>query len=97
MESSKARIKRYLPYITDGWIVDNDMPADELSEYDSYIQNMENLAANFGDLDALKQFFEHILTHPGINTEELAGSHFTWSNEQVREIITYVYQKVWTK
>ncbi|MBW4690641.1 MAG: hypothetical protein KME27_02615 [Lyngbya sp. HA4199-MV5] len=96
MESHKDRIERYLGDVTASWFGDNDMPADELSEYDSYIENMKMHAERFGNLDALKQFFEHLLAHPEINTEALTSSQFAWDDEQVREIIAYAHQKIWT-
>jgi hypothetical protein len=94
MEISKYKFERYLAEVTDIWIAEHDMPADELSEYDSHIENMKLHAEKAGELEALKLGFEEILTHPDINTEELTGSHFTWSDEQVREIIAYAYQKI---
>ena len=88
-------VRSYIWHVTGFWIIKNDIPADNLAEYDSFIENMKASAIHFGDLDALKIAFEYILLNSDINTESLTDSDYPWDNEEVRKIIHYAWEKIW--
>ncbi|HLP91054.1 MAG TPA: hypothetical protein VK184_21030 [Nostocaceae cyanobacterium] len=89
-------VRDYLWYILGFWIIEHDLPADELSEYDEYIENMKMNAIRKDELDTLKLAFDHILANSKINTESLADSDYPWDDAEICEIIRYAYQKIWS-
>ncbi|MBW4599435.1 MAG: hypothetical protein KME29_07430 [Calothrix sp. FI2-JRJ7] len=95
MEISEYMVRSYLWYVTGFWIIKNDLPADHLSEYDEYIENIKSNAISKGDLDTLKLAFEYILANPEIDTESLTESDYPWDDAEVREIIRYICEKIW--
>ncbi|WP_414549577.1 hypothetical protein [Anabaena sp. CCY 0017] len=81
--------------MTNLWIIKNGVPADNLSAYDEYVEDIKRSAIYRNDLDALKLCFEKILADPGIDTGYLAESEYPWDDEEVREVIQYIWRKIW--
>jgi hypothetical protein len=94
MDISESMVKFYLTKLTNLWIIKNGVPAENFSEYDEYIEQIKSSAIYRGDLEALKLAFEQILANPDINTESLAESEYPWDDEEVRDIIRYIWEKI---
>jgi hypothetical protein len=94
MNISESMVRFYLTKVTNLWIIKNGVPADSLSEYDDYVEDIKRSAIYRNDLEALKLAFEHILANPDIDTAPLAESEYPWDDEEVRELIQYIWKKI---
>lgn len=88
-------IRFYLTKVTNLWIIKNGVPADSLSKYDDYLENIKRSAIYRNEVDRLKLSFEEIMANPDIDTGELAESEYPWDDEEVQNIIQYIYKKIW--
>ncbi len=87
-------VRFYLTKLTNLWIIKNGVPADSLSAYDEYVEDIKRSAIYRNEIDALKLGFEKILADPDIDTEYLAESEYPWNDEEVRELIQYIWKKI---
>ncbi len=88
-------VRFYLTKVTNLWIIKNGVPADSLSEYDDYVEDIKRSAIYRNEVDRLKLSFEEIMANPDIDTGELAESEYPWDDEEVRNIIQYICKKIW--
>lgn len=95
MDISRGMVEFYLNKITDMRIIEYNLPADNLCEYDLYIEDVKNSATYYGDLEALKLALEYILANSNINASAMTHSEYDWDDEEVREVIHYLWRKIW--
>ena len=95
MDISNEMIGFHLRLVTSAYFgKHDDVPAD-VTGYDAYIEDMKRQALHFGDLDALKLAFEHILANPEIDMVTLSQANFPYKEAEVREIIRYAWERIW--
>jgi hypothetical protein len=96
MKISESMVEFYLTKVTNLWIIDHGVPPYNPSEYDDYyIEDIKQSAIYRDDLDTLKLALEHIMSNPEIDTGRLADSEYDWEDEEVRELIRYIWNKIW--
>ncbi|NJO55293.1 MAG: hypothetical protein HC834_01880 [Rhodospirillales bacterium] len=96
MDISYNIIQYYLQTITVAYFGTHDMPPDDLSGYDRYVEDLRIKAIRHRDLDALRLGFEYLLAHPEINLEEqYQGGRYPFDDAELREIIAYTRSKLW--
>ena len=95
MDISKQMIGFHLRIVTLAYFGEHDDVPDDVAGYYEYVEDMKRQAIRFGDLDALKLAFEHILVNPEIDTVTLSQANFPYEEEEVREIIRYAWETIW--
>ena len=93
---SDDMMRYYIGDITSGYFSHHDVPADNVTEYAPFIENMRKLANLHGDLDYLRLGLEYLLAHPEIELLPFAhGDSYPYWEEQIREIIEYAWKMLW--
>jgi hypothetical protein len=95
MKIPAALIELYLSAVTFNWFNDHDLPAEELAEYEPYVDAMGQWARERGDLPIVKLAYGYLLAHPEIELSRFSGPSFAFVDEDLRAILTYCWQRLW--
>jgi hypothetical protein len=91
----KWLINDYLDLVTVVWFNHHDMPPRDLDEYNQLIDQMKIAALAHREWDSLRQAFEVVLSDPSLDCEQFGGGRFPFDSEEVRDIISHAYSRLW--
>ena len=74
MKISKGMLDHYIEYVTSYYILDHDVPADELSDYYDCVLRIKSQAIKHQDLEPLRLGINYLRCHPEINVENYGDS-----------------------
>jgi hypothetical protein len=89
MEISKGMVDYYLEKITVHWFDKNDLHAESLEDYYEKAIYIRDVAVENNDLEHLITGLDYLLCHNEISLED-HGFSYSWTNEEVREIVKYL-------
>lgn len=95
---SLGMIQDCLSYVTTSWFGEHDFPAENMEEYDAYIEDMRRYAIKKNNLLYLKLGLEFLLSNNLIEDsfyEELSSECWDYEKEELMEIVSYIYSVVW--
>jgi hypothetical protein len=96
MKISKPMVRYFLSYVTSGYFNHHDVHPDTVEGYQECVPNIQKLATKTGDLPWLRLAFEYLLAHPEIDTEPFAGLRYPYDDEEVRDILRFLWRNLWT-
>ena len=88
-------LNHYIDYITGWYIVEHDVPADELTGYYNYVLKIQAKATKYQDLEPLRLGINYLRCHREIDVKDYGDSLYPWDNEEVREILDYICFVIW--
>lgn len=96
MELSRGMIDYYLGKITIHWFDSHDLPADRIEDYFEKAVYIKEVAEENDDIRYLEIGLNFLLCHPEISLED-HGYSYSWTDEEVREVISYVRSVIFQK
>lgn len=97
MKIISEALEKHIRQVTCGYFLEPriDFPED-LSAFDSYIDNMVESARYRGHLDILKPGIEYVLAHPELDLEGYGSpENWIWENDEVRALLVYIRNRLW--
>lgn len=96
MKICKWFIRDYLDLVTVCWFDHNEVPPDDLGEYDPLIEQIQRAAKTRNQLDLLRVCLCGLISKPSLDTSDLGGGRYPFDDQEIREIIAYVVSRLWT-
>ena len=96
MKISKGMLDHYIGHVTDWYVAEHDEPADELSDYYDCVIRIKTQATRRKDLDILRLGINYLRCHPEIDTKDYGKGMYPYDDEEVREILDYIYSVIWS-
>ena len=87
---SAAMIRKYLAYLTVGYFDERDAPPPVLEGYAECARQIQGAAERTGDLAWLRLGLQHILQNPGLDARDFNPDGYSFSDEDLREIMAYL-------
>ncbi len=87
---SAPMMRKYLSYVTVGYFDQRDAPPPLLEGYAECVRDAGAAAERSGDLPWFILGLQHLLQNPGIDTRGFNPDGFSYSDEDLREIIGYM-------
>ena len=91
MEIMTGMVRYYLGQVFSAYFGDHDLPPTTLDGYDFFLDALRMKLTRHNDLDSFRLALTHLLAHPEIEAEPLAGSNYPYDEEEIREVLRYMY------
>jgi hypothetical protein len=95
LDISKSMVRYYMDAITIPYFKTHDAPPRNLDAYLPQLLAMKRKLSAHKDEDALKLACEHVIGNPHIDASQLGGGGYTFSENEIRGLIRYVWQQLW--
>ena len=87
-------INYYLDTITVGYFNENDLPPDNVRDYEFLVEEMKLKAVRNGDLKYLKLAIAWLLANEAVDPTSFNGGRYPFDADEMREILSFVYQSL---
>ncbi len=97
MKISKAMLEGHIGSITNHWIIENGVPAENSEQYADYIGELKETLLYTDDMCAFQLGIDYLLTHPEVDITFLDGSEYVWEDDELRPLLIYIKEQLWSK
>ena len=91
----RPMVVRYLRNVTTGHFDHHDEHADDMSEYDRYIELTREEAERYGHLEDLRIGTQLILQSSDDVLQEDLSSDYRWPRGELARVLRYVHAQLW--
>lgn len=95
MKICKWFIRDYLDLVTVCWFDHNELPPEDLGEYDPLIQQLEIAARTRNQLNLLRTCLCGVLANPTLDASDLGGGRYQFDDQEIRQIMAHVLSRLW--
>lgn len=91
---SRDMVRDHLSQLTDGWFADHNVPPLDVQGYGVHLDYVVQSAERAGDRAAFVLALQHLVATRGEPISEYGDDSFSYSNEQMREIMAAVLERM---
>ncbi|PSL31568.1 hypothetical protein [Dyadobacter jiangsuensis] len=94
MSISESMVNYYLDILTVGYFNDNDLPPDDVRDYEPLVCTIKAKAFRHGDMEHLYFALAWLLTNKDVNLEAFNGGRYPFDAKEMRDIINLIYSRL---